>query len=166
MLEKYGVEHPMYIDSIKNRVIEKGNKTMFLNKTVPTSKQQIYVCKFYDAIINYPFGKFNVDGYMKKYNIYIEWDGGGHRSAIYHHRISENDFIRQKIIRYKYLKDFGLKEFRIISDHDIIPNDGILMNMKEFVFQKLIKEDYNWIEFDVDASVVKYKGVEKEYIFK
>ena len=159
-LERYGCKYSIASDVVKRKIRE----SYYKNGTVKTSSQQIYICNLYGAILNYPFDMCNVDMYFEKEKIYCEYDGGGHNVSIHYGKPKEY-FINKERRRAYYLESIGLKEFRIISRKDRIPPDETLLNMKDFAFQKLLKEGYNWIKFDIDNRVVIYKDCQEPYEF-
>ena len=160
-MERYGVPYPFMSD----KVVEKARKTLYKNGDCPTSKQQMYIHNIYGGKLNYPFGRTNVDIFFENEKIYCEYDGGGHKYMVFSKRMTEEEFTDREIRRSHYLESIGLKEFRIISRKDRIPPDETLLNMKDFAFQKLLKEGYNWIKFDIDNGIVIYKDCQEPYEF-
>ena len=161
-LKKYGVRHGLESPEI----IAKGRKTLYKHNNCPTSKQQLYVNSVYQGILNYPVGNTNLDIYFEKEKVYCEWDGGGHRYMVYCGAMTDKEFDRRETSRYFYLKELGLKEFRIVSLKDYVPSDEILLGMKDFAFNKLLKEGYNWIKFDIENEIVVYKDSQEPYKYK
>lgn len=166
MINKYGKSHPMHVDSIKQMVIDKSSKTMMLNQTQKASKNQIYLCNLYNGCLNYLYDKLWLDIFFENEKIYCEYDGSGHDIDIKYHKISEEDFKLKEIRRYKFLSSKGLKEFRIISRKDILPNKDILISMKNFAFYILNNKISNYIIFDIDNQIIKFynNAIKYDYI--
>ena len=134
---------------------EKCKVTMYENSSCPSSKQQRYVCDFYCAKLNYPFGATNLDMYFEDSDIYVEWDGSGHNLSVKYGRETEDEFKEREIKRYKFLRSRGLKMFKIISERDRVPSDEKLSEMKDVAFYYLKEKDYNWVEFDIENETIR-----------
>lgn len=160
-MDKYGVPHGL----MSKDVIEKSRKSLYKNGSCPTSKQQKHIHEVYGGELNYPIGRTNVDIFFTDENIYFEYDGGGHRYMVFSKMLTDEEFNRREIRRSKYLKSIGLKEFRIISRNDIIPTDDILINIKNFAFNKLLNDGYDWIKFDIDNNRVYYPEHDEPYMY-
>ena len=149
--KKWGVCSSLMVPEIK----EKGKVTMYENSSCPSSKQQRYVCDFYCAKLNYPFGATNLDMYFEDSDIYVEWDGSGHNLSVKYGRETEDEFKEREIKRYKFLRSRGLKMFKIISEKDRVPSDEKLSEMKDVAFYYLKEKDYNWVEFDIENETIR-----------
>lgn len=160
-LKRYGNEYSIASDFVKKKIRE----SFFNNGSVKTSKQQKYVCELYGGILNYPIDICNLDMFFPEYNIYCEWDGGGHNISKYYGK-SEEELRKREIRRAYYLKTKGLKEFRIISSKDYVPTDEILLNMKKIAFDILLNMDLSWVRFDIESGFYFYKDNKIEYKYR
>lgn len=163
--EKYGVDHVMHCPAIKHRVHEQCYKTLCEKGLMIASAQQRYVCELYGAQLNYYVDKCCLDMYFDN-GICCEWNGSGHNIDVKYHKLTEKEFQAKEMRRYEFLKSKGYKMFEIISRHDIVPSDNILLQIKQYAFNKLLKEDYNWVRFDIDNEVVEYKNNTEKFNYK
>lgn len=174
-LEKYGVRHPMQNEEILHRAQKTFNErygdnnprytkeakqkkinTLYNNQTVACSTQQKYIGELYNMKLNYPLVYWNVDMFDEDNNLYVEFDGSGHLLCIDLGSISEEEFNRREIKRSYALKNRGYKQMRIISRHDYLPSDTILLQMLSDTKQYF--KDYpehSWINFDIDNNNVR-----------
>lgn len=170
LMENYGVTNPMYSEIIKNKLYEtnikrygfriptqndeikhKVCKALYNNGTCKCSSQQKYLYDLFGGELNYPIGRYNVDIYFPKFNIYFEYDGGMHSFDVKMGRQTKEDFIMKQIIRYNILKRKGLKSIRFTSKTDKLPSDEILLFLKEYSIFFLENFDDNWIEINLDT---------------
>ena len=166
MKEKYGADHPMRVEEIAKRVKLHGNQTMNKNGTQSCSSQQRYLHKVYGGELNYLFEDFWLDIYFPFENIYCEYQGSGHDISVKYKKISKNEFTQKEAIRYNILKTNGLKEMEIISRNDILPDDYILLSMKNFSSCILSLDKYSHITFDIDNMLIKtkYESIRYDYL--
>jgi len=161
-LDKYGVEFPMQNEEIRN----KQRESVYKSGNVTSSKQQRYINKLYKGELNYYANrKCFVDVGLLEEDIYIEWDGSGHRLGVIHGQISEHDFEeREKRRSYGLIKS-GLKEIRIISLKDNLPSDEVLLEMLEYA--KILFNDYDFhrVVFDIDNNNVYTSKWKTDYEF-
>lgn len=125
-LKKYGVDNPM-----KNKEISKKSKinsifTQTKNKTINTSKQQIYIHNLIGGILNYQIDTLSLDIAFPDDFIYLEYNGGGHNLSVKIGRESESEFKTREIKRYLFLKSKGWKQIEINSPCDFLPKEDIL----------------------------------------
>lgn len=174
-MEKYGVEHPMQckeiqqkaVDTYKNRykdndprysesAYKKRVNTFFENQTVSTSRQQRYLGYLYNMELNYPLKYWNVDMFDEDNNLYVEYDGSGHKMCVGFKDLTEEQFEERERKRFYSLKQHGYKMIRIISRKDWLPSDEILLQMLDDAKQYF--KDYpnhSWFEFDIDNQIVR-----------
>lgn len=164
--EKYGVKNVFQLDEIKEKikqtcrkkyhceyysqsdeykaknVSEKIRESMMRNGTVPTSKPQLELYEKIKSIypsckLNYPFGPFSLDMYLKikDVKIDIEYDGW------YWHQDKERDTRRNN-----YMFKNGLCVFRIFSKGSLPSEDELKKYIDGFVNKKY---KYKRIKLDV-----------------
>lgn len=94
---------------------------------------------------------------MKK--IYGEYDGGGHRLNVRLGQSTQEDFDKREKQRYHILKRNGLKVFRIINEfnNEKLPNDEVLLAIKELALKYLSEKENYWIVFDFDKKEIRIK---------
>ena len=155
-LEKYGYEDPMLVPEIA----QKQRESMLNSGKVPTSIQQIYLHQLYGGEINKPFNYYNLDIYMTKDNIDIEYSGGGHDLGVKLGRISPEQFKRKQIIRYNYLRNANIRLIEIITEHDLLPSDIKLLEMYDFAKHYFDTTNHTWIEFYPEEN--KYRNAEHQ----
>lgn len=166
MMEKYGVDHPMRVKEIAKKVKIHSNQTMSENGTQSCSSQQRHLYEIYGGELNYLFEDFWLDIYFQKQNIYCEYQGSGHDISVRYKKISKEEFIQKETIRYNILKTKGLKEIEIISRNDALPEDSVLLSMKNFSFCILSFDKYSHITFDIDNMLIKtkYESIKYDYL--
>lgn len=166
LISKYGADHPMRVKKIAEEVTKKSFETIYKNGSQSCSSEQKHIFEIIGGELNYLFESFWLDIFFKNDNIYLEYDGSGHDISVKYHKISEEDFKKKEIIRYKLLKSRGLKEIQIISRKDILPADDILLNMVNVSFDVLKNNLSDYIVFDIDKHFIKYKNFFMKYDFK
>lgn len=143
---KYGVEWIMQTDEWKNKIkkicIEKygvdniskdidikikKSETFYKNGTVSTSKQQLYLCKLLNGILNYSDNTPSLDIAFPKEKIYIEYNGSGHDLCVKRGNMSQQEFNNRERARYHYMKKLGWKAIFIQSIYDYLPSDEIII---------------------------------------
>ena len=135
LLERYGVDNPILFPKFKEKAMEsrlKNSNDIFFNG-IPTSKQQIYFWNIYGGEINKLVNGYFVDILLEN-NIYFEYDGSGHDLSIKLKQTTEEKFNKREEKRRKILEDLNFKEFRIISNTDVLPNKDFLINLKNIAF--------------------------------
>lgn len=157
MIEKYGVDHPMRVKEIAEKVHNHVNETMSKNGTQSCSSQQRHIWELYGGKLNYLYERVWLDIFFEDLKIYVEYNGSGHDIDVKYHKLSQEEFNLKEIRRYKMLENRGLKEIQIISMNDILPTDEVLLELKNLAFCILNLEMSNYIVFDIDNKVIKYK---------
>lgn len=154
--ERYGVLYPFQNKDILKQTrmtqILKYGTCLFSNKT---SQQQRHICKLYKAVLNYPIGKYYVDMFLEEYNIFVEYDGGGHNLSVKLNNISQEDFDQRETYRSEYIRNCGYKEFRIISQTDKLPSDDILIQIKNKGIK--ILQTYQIYKYNIDNNTEYYE---------
>ena len=151
-LEKYGVKYISQIPDVRKKVTE----SMFKQNSMCTSIQQKYIAKLYNMELNYPILYWSVDMYDKVNDYIIEYDGGGHWLSVKLGDITQEEFNNNELIREKSIRQDGHKIIRIISQHDKLPTDKVLLQMLSDANQYF--QDYpnhSWINFDIDSGVIR-----------
>lgn len=150
-LEKYGYKNPMQSPEFLEKWFLKNGSNF-----VRTSKQQRYLCGLYNGILNQPFKCFALDIYLADDKLDIEFDGSGHRMSIAIGNVTEKEFNNKELYRNIALKREGYKQMRIISTHDLLPSDQVLLQMLSDS-RKYFSDypNHSWIEFNIDLSVLR-----------
>lgn len=182
-LENWGTEHPSQNPEIRKRTTEtnlkrygsiapSGNleiqnkirESLYKNGTSPCSTQQLYICNLVDGKLNYPIGNISLDIAFPEEMIYIEYDGSGHDLSVKFGYETYEKFNKRNRKRWYYLFRNGWKEIRIISKQDLLPSDEKILEIIVYAKQYL-NNNYHYIKFDIDNSIVKTSQFEKEYDF-
>lgn len=178
LLEKYGVDNVSKNEEIKKKISETnekryGVKRIILQdeyvekfgKYIKSSKCQDYLCALYKGELNVYVKGYFLDILLEN-NIYCEYDGTGHNWAVKRGIISNEKFKEKELQRYHILKRNGYKLFKIIQNkEEKLPNDDILLKMKDIAKYFLIEENYNWINFDLNKNkiILKDKEIDFDY---
>lgn len=158
--EKYGGNAPTSSDEVKRKVQE----TMYKNGSKMASRQQEYIGKLYNGIINYPLGRLSLDIALPEEKIVCEYNGSGHWLSIHFGDVTESEFIKKEIARNIYIKNNGYKMIIIISRHDKLPSDEILLAMLSAARTYFTTTEHTWIEYDIDQQTVR-NALNKEGVF-
>lgn len=165
LIEKYGADHPMHIPEIKEIVKQKSFETLYKNGKQSCSSQQRHIHEIVGGELNYLIDCLWLDIYFDEDKIYLEYDGSGHDIDVKYHKCTPEEFKQKETIRYEVLKSKGLKEIQIISMDDVLPEDEIIANMKDVSFSVLKSGISNYIVFDIDKKILRYKNFEMQYNF-
>jgi hypothetical protein len=179
-LNKYGGTNAMYVPELKQNQLDaiydkygyynvgqspeikdKIRNTLYENGTVPTSKQQKYLCNLYNGKLNYPIKYYSGDIVFPDEMVNIEYSGGGHWYSVIMGNETEESFKEKEIKRFYAIKQEGYKQIEIISRKDWLPLDEILLQMLQD--SKQYFKDYpkhSWIQFDIDKSI--YRNAEHQ----
>ena len=163
--EKYGYSIPSQSPEIKVKVAQ----TFYKNGTTATSKQQIYIYNLYsknsDVELNFPIKYYNADLCFTKENLVFEVDFGGHDLSVKLGSLTQEEFNKKEIIRNNIIKREGYKMIRLISSHDKLPSDEVLLQILENSRQYFKKyENHSWIEWNIDTSTVR-NAEQKDGVF-
>lgn len=157
-LKKLGVEYPFQSEEIlkkcRQTCIDKYGDT-YRNYII--SKQQKYLHELYGGILNYNEYPYLLDIFFEEDKIYLEYDGSGHNLSIKLGEKTQEEFDIKEKQRESFLKQKGYKEFRIISNDDILPNDNVLLNIKERAFDILLKEGYNKYIYNLNTKIESFE---------
>lgn len=145
-LERYGFSNGMKSEIVKSKV----RNSLYENSTCPSSKGQRHLCELYDGILNYPMGWYNLDIYLPFCDIYIEYQGSGHKLNLKRGKITEEEFIKKEIIRYNYLKKQELKMIEFINISDKLPSDEIMLSLLDYCLKYFEESKRNYISIDLD----------------
>ena len=156
--DKYGVYNVMQNKEIAQKSYNKMCETKLINNSQVCSRQQKHIKDVLGGTLNYPFSNFWLDVYFDEEKIYLEYNGSGHDINVKYGKITQEQFSINEIKRYKILKQFGLKQIVVSSQKDILPEDDILLSLKCFAFFILKNNISNWIVFDIDKNIIRYKN--------
>lgn len=162
-MEKYGVENPWCAGGLRESFYYKTIETKSVKGTFPVSKPQDYLAKLYGALCNQVVAKYYVvDLLFEETNIYCEYDGGGHRVNVLLGQLTNEEFERKEQKRYFAIKKDGYKLFRIVNEthkrRDKLPDDEVLLKMKNIAFYILQNTDNNFISFNLDEGFIELKN--------
>lgn len=161
--KNYGVDHVMKVPEFKEKCIEHKNASIKERNNTPVSANQIKLNEVYGGEMNHLFKYYFVDLYFPEDNIYIEYDGSGHKFPVLLGKMTEEEFNQKETIRYHFLKNnYNLKMMRIIHTSKKLPEDDFLIKIKEKGFNFLREKENNWIIFDLDNLKVRTKFFEKD----
>lgn len=171
-IEKYGVEFIPQLEETKQKVKKTNLENCgyeyymqspeFLEKWfaehgsnfVRTSRQQRYLCNLYNGILNQPFKCFALDIYLPEDKLDVEFDGSGHRMSISLGSVTEEEFENKELYRNVALKKEGYKRMRIISLHDLLPLDDVLLQMLSDARTYFATTQHTWVSYDIDQSLL------------
>ena len=155
-IQKYGVEYPLQNEDIRNKTRNSLLSGDFMSRI--TSKQQEQIHKIFQGDLNYQIYPYLVDIYFKEEKIFFEYDGGGHNLRVKCGQLSQEEFNQKEVERTAFLKNKGLKEFRIIdsSKKGNLPSDEILLKIKNNAFKILKNKQYTTYIFNLDNNTETY----------
>jgi hypothetical protein len=153
-LKNYGVDNPFKNKEIIEQIKIKKAQTLYENNNQSCSKQQKYISKLYEGVLNFNVDNVNLDISFLDEKIYLEYDGSGHDLSVILKNIDRNEFDRKEIKRYYMLEKKGWKMMRIISKNDSLPTDSKLIEILEI--GKNILQKHSWVKFDIDNNTIEY----------
>ena len=155
-LLKYGVEYPLQNKEIHQKTINNTINQSFINRT--TTKQQKFIYEIYGGQINYQIYPYIVDILFEEEKIFFEYDGGGHNLKVKFREMTQEEFDKQEQKRTKFLKNKGLKEFRIIdsSKKGNLPSIEKLLNIKNRAFKILNNTTNTTYIYNLDNNTETY----------
>lgn len=121
---------------------------------VKTSRQQRYLCNLYNGVLNHPFRCFALDIYLPEDKLDVEFDGSGHRMSVSLGNVTEEEFENKELYRNVALKKEGYKRMRIVSLHDLLPQDDVLLKMLSDARTYFITTFHTWVSYDIDQSLL------------
>ena len=137
-MRKYGTKSPLgNIDIYRKTRSSFYDKSKDVSVSICTSSQQRHIMNLYGAELNKLVGIYFVDGYIDEYNMYIEYDGSGHRLPVKMGIITNDEYDKREKLRSDYLISCGLKEFRIVCEDDKLPSDDELIEIKYFALENI-----------------------------
>lgn len=152
-IKNWGVPHSLMNAEVRAKCIKTRRNNFNSNDWIlKGSKQQQKFYDLYGGIYNYTILDYYVDIYFPNYNIYFEYDGSGHNLSVKLNNITQEEFDEKEFIRTSRLLSLGLKEFRIISKYDLLPNDNELFSIKNRAFYILNELDYDIYIYDLDIN--------------
>ena len=144
----YGVDNPM-----KNKEVSaKVRETLFKNGNAPKSKQQIYVHQLIGGEINYPYYNASLDVAFPEEKLYVECDFGGHWLSIKLGSLTQDEFDKKQRNRWYSLYRSGWKSVNIISRHDNLPSDQIILEILSYA--RIYLKNHHYIKFDIDNNKI------------
>lgn len=155
-LERYGTEHPMQNEEIRNRALKTRDERYGINGAM-TSSEQIYLWKLYGGEINVPIFGYLADILFESEHIYVEYSGSGHNIRVTYGKMSQEEFDKHEETRREIFAKNGYKEFEIISKKDKLPDDNILLSLKEKAFNLLKKSNCDYYGYNIDTNEEFYR---------
>lgn len=154
-LKKFGVEFPLQNKEILKKTRNNISEESFFERI--TSKQQKKIHILFGGTLNYQIYPYIVDIFFPDEKIYFEYDGGGHNLAVKLKQKDEEQFKKEEETRTLYLKDKGLKEFRIVdsSKKGKLLEDNVMLKIKERAFNLLSKEYTSYV-YNIDNNTETY----------
>lgn len=149
-LNKYGVEHTLQLEEVRQKIAQ----TNFKNNTCKLSVEQLYISNLFDATLNYPIGRYNVDMLLDD-NIILEFDGTGHDLNILYGRLTPDEFNQKEMTRTKYLLGKGYKIIRFIHKRHTKIQDKTYMEALEQCKMKL--QYCSQVEYNFDDNTITIK---------
>ena len=180
-LEKYGnicsLRNPVVLEKAKKKNQEKlGVDFPFQNKEILSkcrdtsidrygdkfnsssiSKQQREIHNIFGGSLNHSDFPYRLDILFIEEGIYFEYDGTGHFLGVKLGKISRNEFLEKEHLRECFLFDKGYKQFRIISETDILPPDQELLQIKNRAFYILLNEDFKKYGYNLDYKTESFE---------
>lgn len=129
-------------------------KSLYKNRTAPTSSIQLILWKMIGGELNYPVGVSMLDVALVDEKIYLEYNGGGHRLAVANGNMTDEEFDKKEIRRRYAMKGKDWKELRIVSSNDLLPKD--YNDLVKLVNDGLsyLRENGSWYEIDFDNKTI------------
>lgn len=159
LMEKYGVSCSLLLPEAR----EKATITNYKNGTICTSKQQRHICDLYNGVLNYPIGNYNVDMLIPKTNIIVEYNGGGHALDVVLGKTTYEDYRKNELKRYYFIKSKNYKQMFICSNYDYVPQDIVLEDMLSNATS--LFSDNNWVEYNIDKGTIRYSNNKEGTIY-
>lgn len=157
--ERYGVDHIMQLQEIKDKVVSKSLAVRYKNGTAPASSQQIYLHKLLGGELNYPVDKISLDIAFLGDKIYIEYNGSGHDIDVKYKKMTKEQFRFKEIKRYGFLKSLGWKQIVIESPKDFLPSDEEIINQINIAKDYLINNKSS--HYIIDINDDNFKNLRK-----
>lgn len=153
-LERYG-----YTCALSNPEIrKKGFETMSKNGTqaVLSSKQQEYLNQLFGGELNYLYGYYHIDSYVKEDNIGVEYSGAGHDLSVRTGRENKVHFEGKEKARKNFFKNNGLPILEFFSKKDKLPSDEELIVYYNEAKQKFA-EGYLYCSVSLETKEIYYE---------
>lgn len=154
-LQRYG-----YTCSLCNPEIrKKGYETMSNNGTqaVLSSSQQNHLNQLFGGILNYLYGYYHIDSYIKEDKIGIEYSGSGHNLSVRLGRETEKTFLGKEQARKTYFKKHGLPIVEFVSTTDILPSDEKMYAYYNNAKEKFQTTNYLYCKVDLDRDTILFE---------
>lgn len=153
-MKKLGVQYPLQ----NKNVLIKCRKTLYENgnNTTPTSKQQLYISELYGGILNYSIDVYFADILLDD-NIVVEYDGSGHDLEVKLNKLTMFDFNKKEIERENIFINCGYKILRIMCNDDKLPNDDILLKLKDMAYYLLNGYTYNVMVCNTQTQEIVFR---------
>ena len=154
-----GVQYPFQNKGILDKCVKTCIEKYGINyKKCIISSQQKYLHSIYGGIINYSEPPYMLDIFFEKEKIYCEYDGSGHNLSVKMGNCTEEDFDKKEKCREQFLKEKGYKEFRIISNDDILPDIDTLLYIKSRAFEFLINKNYSKYTYNLNTKIESFEN--------
>lgn len=105
-----------------------------------SSKEQNHIYELYGGNLNVRFGKFYVDILFPEEKICFEYNGGGHYLSVIHGNCTMEDLQNKDREKYETYLNNGYKCFVIENSKSGLPDDNVLIKIKERGFKVLKTE--------------------------
>lgn len=150
-----GVDYPFQ----NKEILEKCHDTSVRKhgkgyRSITISKQQRKIHEFYGGKLNHHIFPYCLDIFFEEEKIYFEYDGSGHKLNVLKGKSTEEEFEKKENKRRDFLKNKGLKEFRIISNTDKLPYKKELIKIKNRAFKML--ENYQSYMYNLDTKTESF----------
>ena len=155
-MKKYGVEYPLQNKNIRDKTRDSLLNESFISRI--TSKQQKHIHKIFGGELNYQIYPYLIDIYFEKEKIFFEYDGGGHNLRVKFGEMTQEEFDLKEEERTSFLKNFGLKEFRLndSSKKGNLPSDEDLLKINNKAFKILKNKKYSTYIYNLDNNTETY----------
>ncbi len=155
-MKNLGVQFPFQNKDILKKCADSYNKGPN-KKEKKTSSQQLYIFNLYGGEINLSIFPYFVDIFFRDNNIYFEYDGSGHKLNVIKGKITEDEWSAKELKRSLFLRNKALKEFRIVSNDDILPSDDKLLEIKDRAFYILLNKNYNKYVYNLNTKTESFE---------
>lgn len=154
------------VDSKLEIVSNKDGKKYYRYKGVACSHNQKFLWELFGGELNsFVENMYTVDILFNN-KIYFEYNGTGHELDIKMGKITKEDFLKKEAKRYYTLKGKGYKQIVFESiKKNTLPQEDVLLSIKDFALEFLKESENNWIKFDYDNFKIKTKFGEIDYDF-
>ena len=157
-MSNLGVEYPFQNREILKKCRETHIKRYGKWRAVKVSSQQKRIHSLYGGELDKNCFPYYLDIFFENEKIYFEYDGSGHKLGIRFGVRTEEEFNDYQTKRRTYLKNLGYKEFRIVSEKDLLPAlDKELLEIKKRAFEILLIKNYSSYIYNADTKTESFE---------